>query len=175
MIRLTKFEFHHNLVSLTHFTTKNRPNSFFCTGPHQLYESFKFVSYTFKWVYWPPLILLQLGNFSPAVSREFSRLFSKCFLVSIPPTIYIYIYMCGRWYDSPSLNFITIWSLWPTLQPKIGQIPFSAQGLTNYMNPSNLSVTLLSESIGPHWFCCSWAIFRPLSPESFPDFFLNVF
>ena len=49
--RHIKFEFHSNQVSLTHFKTTNRSNSFFYTWPHQLYDSSKFGTYTYKVIF----------------------------------------------------------------------------------------------------------------------------
>ena len=46
--RRNKFEFHRSQVILTYFTTKNTSNSFFCTWPHQFYESSKCGIYTYK-------------------------------------------------------------------------------------------------------------------------------
>ena len=45
-------------VYLTHFTTKYMSNSFFYTRPHQLYESFKYGTYTYKIESFSPLLLL---------------------------------------------------------------------------------------------------------------------
>ena len=51
---------------------------------------------------------------------EFSGLFSTCFDISIWNLVYAF----SRWHDMWSLSFITTGSLWPSLQPKVGQTQF---------------------------------------------------
>ena len=50
----------------------------------------------------------------------FRTFFSTCFEISIWNLVYAF----SRWHDMSSLNFITIGSLWPSLQPKVGQTQF---------------------------------------------------
>ena len=65
--------------------------------------------------------VLCYGNVRPSVRlSEFSGLFSTCFEISIWNLVYAF----SRWHDMSSLSFITIGSLWPSLQPKVGQTQF---------------------------------------------------
>ena len=118
------FEVHRNQVSLTHFTTNNRSNSFFYTWPHQLYESSEFGTYTYKVSLLVPidfgysLILVSLNTqkeeplvrspWFPA-SGEFSRLFFKCFEVST----WNLVYTLSKLHNILSSRFTRIRSLWP--------------------------------------------------------------
>ena len=52
--------------------------------------------------------------------RVFRTFFSTCFEISIWNLVYAF----SRWHDMSSLSFITIGSLWPSLQPKVGQTQF---------------------------------------------------
>ena len=45
---------------------------------------------------------------------------STCFEISI----WNLVYTLSRWHDMSSLSYITIGSLWPSLQPKVGQTHF---------------------------------------------------
>ena len=56
----------------------------------------------------------------PSVRLSFPDFFSMCFEISIWNLVYAF----SRWHDMSSLSFITIGSLWPSLQPKIGQTQF---------------------------------------------------
>ena len=91
----------------------------------------------------------------------------------------------SRWHDMSSLSFITMMSLWPTLQPKVGQTHFFFNhGLKNqvksfkfgtmvarYILPDISSVFFFQNSYlwnFGDYFCVFW-IFR-----SFSGFFLHV-
>ena len=52
--------------------------------------------------------------------RVFRIFSSTCFEISIWNLIYTF----SRWHDMSSLSCITIGSLWPSLQPKVGQTHF---------------------------------------------------
>ena len=66
--------------------------------------------------------VLCYGNVSvrPSVRPSFPDFFSTCFEISIWNLVYAF----SRWHDMSSLSFITIGSLWPSLQPKVGQTQF---------------------------------------------------
>ena len=53
---------------------------------------------------------------------SFPGFFSTCFDISV----WNLVYTCSRWCYTPSLSFIPIGTLWPTLMPKIGQSHLSA-------------------------------------------------
>ena len=55
-----------------------------------------------------------------SVRPSFPDFFSTCFEISIWNLVYAF----SRWHDMSSLSFITIGSLWPSLQPKVGQTQF---------------------------------------------------
>ena len=56
----------------------------------------------------------------PSVRPSFPDFFSTCFEISI----WNLVYALSRWHDMSSLSFITIGSLWPSLQPNVGQTQF---------------------------------------------------
>ena len=56
----------------------------------------------------------------PSVRPSFPDFFSTCFKISIWNLVYAF----SRWHDMSSLSFITIGSLWPSLQAKVGQTQF---------------------------------------------------
>ena len=56
----------------------------------------------------------------PSVRPSFQDFFSTCFEISIWNLVYAF----SRWHYMSSLSFITIGSLWPSLQPKVGQTQF---------------------------------------------------
>ena len=78
-------------------------------------------------------VLLEL----PA-SEKFSGLFCTCFEISV----WNLVYTCIWWCRTSSLSFIPIWTLWPTLQPKIRQSFICIHGLKNYIEASDLIHTL---------------------------------
>ena len=57
------------------------------------------------------------GNVRPSSVRVFRTFFSTCFEIPILKLVYTF----SGWHDMSSLSCITIGSLWPSLQPKIGQ------------------------------------------------------
>ena len=56
------------------------------------------------------------------IFRSFLGFFSTCFEISV----WNLVYTCSRWLYTSSSSFIPIGTLWPTLQPKIGQSHLSA-------------------------------------------------
>ena len=56
----------------------------------------------------------------PSVRPRFLDFSSTCFEISIWNLVYTF----SRWHDMSSLSCITIGSLWPSLQPKVGQTYF---------------------------------------------------
>ena len=56
----------------------------------------------------------------PSVRPRFPDFSSRCFEISIWNLVYTF----SRWHDISSLSCITIGSLWPSLQPKVGQTHF---------------------------------------------------
>ena len=56
----------------------------------------------------------------PSVRPRFPDFSSTCFEISIWNLVYTF----SRWHDMSSLSCITIGSLWPSLQPKVGQTNF---------------------------------------------------
>ena len=60
------------------------------------------------------------GNVRPSVRLRFPDISSTCFEISIWNLVYTF----SRWHDISSLSCITIGSLWPSLQPKVGQTHF---------------------------------------------------
>ena len=63
----------------------------------------------------------------PSVLPRFPDFSSTCFEKSIWNLVYTF----SRWHDMSSLSCITIGSLWPSLQPKVGQTHFCNHGLIN--------------------------------------------
>ena len=94
----------------------------------------------FWWLIWvlsswfTVLTLKQLGHFytpvwktgrimpwqCPSVRPRFPDFSSTCFEISIWNLVYAF----SRWHDMSSLSCITIGSIWPSLQPKVGQTYF---------------------------------------------------
>ena len=60
------------------------------------------------------------GNVRLSVRPHFPDFSSTCFEISIWNLVYTF----SRWHDMSSLSCITIGSLWPSLQPKVGQTHF---------------------------------------------------
>ena len=56
----------------------------------------------------------------PSVCPRFPDFSSTCFEISIWNLVYAF----SRWHDMSSLSCITIGSIWPSLQPKVGQTYF---------------------------------------------------
>ena len=66
------------------------------------------------------IMLWQCPSVCPSVRPSFPDFFSTCFEISIWNLVYAF----SRSHDMSSLSFITIGSLWPSLQPKVGQTQF---------------------------------------------------
>ena len=73
-----------------------------------------FVKNLFSEFWWLSLCVLDF--------LKFSGFFSTCFEISV----WNLVYTCSRWCYTSSSSFIPIGTLWPTLQPKIGQSHLSA-------------------------------------------------
>ena len=67
------------------------------------------------------------GNVRLSVHPRFPDFSSTCFEISI----WNFVYTFSRRHDMSSLSCITIGSLWPSLQPKVGQLIFRNHGLIN--------------------------------------------
>ena len=104
---------------------------------------------------------------------------STCFEISIWNLVYTF----SRWHDMSSLSCITIGSLWPSLQPKVGQTyflqarPHKSNKFFKFgtqvaccilLDISSVFVKILFQNFGDY-FCAFW-IFR-----SFPGFFSTCF
>ena len=98
------------------------------------------------------------------IFRSFPGFFSTCFEISV----WNLVYTCSRWCYTSSSNFIPIWTLWPTLQPKIGQSHLSAfiavkiiyRGLKFGTHTEIVSV------LTPIDFCHVWEFFGPLGDKN---------
>ena len=67
-----------------------------------------------------------------------------------------YVYTCSRWCYTSSSSFIPIRTLWPTLQPEIGQSHLSAfMSLKIIKRPQIWYTHLYCECLDPYWFS-SW-------------------
>ena len=133
-----KFEFHSNRDTLTYFTAKNRSKPFICIhGLKNHIEASDLVHTLILWVPWSLLIFVMVGQFLalwrtkntwkgvlvelPA-SEKFPDFFCTCCEISV----WNLAYTSSGWCHTSSSSFIPIWTLWPTLQPKIGQSHLSA-------------------------------------------------
>ena len=136
-----KFEFHSNRDTLTYFTVKNRLKSFICIHGHKNHiEASDLVHTLILWLSWSLLIFVVAGQFlalwwiktwtknlkggvtrAPSQRKVF-RTFFTCFDISV----WNLAYTSSRWCHTSSSSFVPIWTLWPTLQPKIGQRHLSA-------------------------------------------------
>ena len=106
-------------------------------------------------------VLLEL----PA-SEKFSGLFCTCCEISV----WNLAYTCSGWCHTSSSSFILIWTLWPTLQPKIGQSHLSAvMALKLYRGLRFLRFgthTQIVSVLTPIDFCHAWAIFGPVADKN---------
>ena len=68
----------------------------------------------------PSVRLSVCPSVRPSVRPRFPDFSSTCFEISIWNLVYTF----SRWHDMSSLSCITIGSLWPSLQPKVGQTYF---------------------------------------------------
>ena len=145
--------------------------------------------------------LLERGCYqSSQPSKMFPDFLCTCFEISV----WNLAYTSGGWCHTSSSSFIQIWTLRPTLQPKICQSHLSAyMALKLYRGLRFGTHTQIVSVLTPTDFCHAWAIFgslvdkntqkgelvelrasgtwglsfitiRSLPLKSFPDFFLNV-
>ena len=133
-----KFEFHSNRDTLTYFTAINRSKSFICIhGLKNHIEASDLVHTLILWVSWSLLIFVMVGKFWPSggqkhlkggVTRAPSQreVFRTFFCTCCEISVWNLAYTFSGWCHTSSLSFIPIWTLWPTLQPKIGQSHLSA-------------------------------------------------
>ena len=99
-------------------------------------------------------------GFSPT---KFSGLFSICFEISISNLANT----SSSWCHKSSLSFIPIGTLWPTLQPKLGQSHLSVfMALKIIWRPHIRYKHLYSECLDPTDFCYGWTIFGPLADKN---------
>ena len=99
-------------------------------------------------------VLLEL----PA-SEKFSGLFCTCCEISVLNLAYT----SSGWCHTSSLSFIPIRTLWPTLQPKIGQSHLSAfMARKLYRGLRFGTHTQIVSVLTPVDFCHAWAIFGSL-------------
>ena len=133
-----KFEFHSNRDTLTYFTAKNRSKSFICIhGLKNHIEASDLVHTLILWVSWSLLISVMFGQFlalwwtktlergcywSSQPVKSFPDFFCTCCEISV----WNFAYTSSGWCHTSSSSFIPIWTLWLTLQPKIGQSHLSA-------------------------------------------------
>ena len=68
----------------------------------------------------PSVRLSVCPSVRPSVRPRFPDFSSTCFEISIWNLVYAF----SRWHDMSSLSCITIGSIWPSLQPKVGQTYF---------------------------------------------------
>ena len=68
----------------------------------------------------PSVCLSVCPSVRPSVRPRFPDFSSTCFEISIWNLVYAF----SRWHDISSLSCITIGSIWPSLQPKVGQTYF---------------------------------------------------
>ena len=61
------------------------------------------------------------GNVRPSVCPSVRPRFPDFSSTSFKISILILVFTFSRWHDMSSLSCITIWSFWPSLQPKVGQ------------------------------------------------------
>ena len=84
--------------------------------------------------------------------KVFRAFFSTCFEISI----WNLVYTCSRWCYTSSSSLIPIGTLWPTLQPKIGQSHLSAfMALKTIWRPQIWYIHLYCECLDLYWFS-SW-------------------
>ena len=82
----------------------------------------------------------------------FRAFFSTCFVISV----WNLVYTCSWWCYTSSSSFIPIGTLWPNLQPKIGQSHLSAfMALKIILRPQIWYTQLYCECLDPYWFS-SW-------------------
>ena len=97
------------------------------------------------------------------IFARFPGFFSTCFEISV----WNLVYTCSRWCYTSRSSFIPIGTLWPTLQPKIGQSHLSALMAWKIIQRPQIWYThLYCECLDPYWFRHGWAIFGPLADKN---------
>ena len=175
MVLHVKFEFHSNRDTLTYFTAKNRSKSFICMYGFKNHIEASDLVHTLKlYVSWSLPIFVMVGQFlalwrkktlergcyqSSQPAKSFPDFFCTCFEISVWDLPYTF----SGWCHTSSSSFIPIWTLWPTLQPKIGQSHLSAfMALKSYRGLRFGTHTPIVSVLTPTDFCHAWAIFGPL-------------
>ena len=97
---------------------------------------------------------------APSQWKVFRTFFCTCCEISV----WNLAYTCSGWCHTSSSSFIPIWTLWPTLQPKIGQSHLSAfMALKKLYRGLRFGThTQIVSVLTPIDFCHPWAIFGPL-------------
>ena len=114
------FEIHEHLVYQCSGTrTHQAVSNYDINISVYLYFHFIFIRPFEKRTYYAMAMSVRL-SVRPSVRPSFPDFFSTCFEISIWNLVYAF----SRWHDMSSLSFITIGSLWPSLQPKVGQTQF---------------------------------------------------
>ena len=99
------------------------------------------------------IIFVQFGFF-----EVFRAFFSSCFEISI----WNVVYTCSTWCYTSSSSFIPIGTLWPTLEPKIGQSHLSAFMALRIKERAQIWYKhLYCECLDPYWFSSSMGNFWP--------------
>ena len=176
-----KFEFHSNRDTLTYFTAKNRSKSFICiNGLKNHVEASDLVHTPILYVSWSLLIFVMVGQFlalwrtktlergcyqSSQPAKSFPDFFfCTCFEISVWNLAYTF----SGWCHTSSSSLIPIWTLWPTLQPKIGQIHLSAcMALKIILRPQIWYTHSNSECIDPYWFLSCLGNFWPSAGQKY--------
>ena len=115
------------LISMINSSIKEQPpnvkktNRFFSEGDSMTFPAsfLLFICPFEKRTYYAMTMSVRL-SVRPSVRPSFPDFFSTCFEISIWNLVYAF----SRWHDMSSLSFITIGSLRPSLQPKVGQTQF---------------------------------------------------
>ena len=90
--------------------------------------------------------------------KSFPDSFCTCCEISV----WNLTYTSSGWCHTSSLSFIPIWTLWPTLQPKIGQSHLSAfMALKIMWRPQIWYTHSNSECLDPYWLLSCLGIFWP--------------
>ena len=89
--------------------------------------------------------------------RKVFRTFCTCFGISV----WHLAYTSSGWCHTSSSSFIPIWTLWPTLQPKVGQSHLSAYVALKLYRGFGTHTQIVSV-LTPTDFRHVWAIFGPL-------------
>ena len=118
-----KLVFSFFLLYLTHIEWQCHTD-YACTIPHHISHLCIWIVLLYARLKNGRIMLWQclsvLPSVCPSVRPSFPDFFSTCFEISIWNLVYAF----SRWHDMSSLSFITIGSLWPSLQPNVGQTQF---------------------------------------------------